>query len=101
MSAIAIGASIPTNIVTAEQLAVWVGLLLNYINPTLSTLESSNNPQKQFQTLLFEGADNNQYLNLRMTIKLDPTYVSDRSVKLWMKAMEASNVAVPAAFSSN
>lgn len=101
MTTINLATSIPSNIATLEQLHVWTGLSLGYLNPTLAVLESANNPQKSVQTQIFQAADDYNYLLIRSLIRYDPNFVSDRTKKLWMFAQDLSNVALPAGFSAN
>lgn len=101
MSPINLATQIPSNIVTLEQLHLWSGLALSYVNPTIAVLETANDPQKALQTQLFRAADDLQYSLVRATIKMDGNYVFDRTKKLWMFAQDFSNVAIPAGFSAN
>lgn len=101
MSSLVISTSIPTNINTLERSLAWAGLLYSVVNPTLSVLETANNPQKVAQAQIFEAADNTYRLLVRATIPLDSAFISDRSQKLWMFGQETSNTAIPAAFTVN
>lgn len=101
MSSLVIATSIPTNINTLETLIAWAGLTYAFTTPTLSVNESLNNPQKVAQAQIFQDATNAYRILVRASLPLDPTFVSDRSKKLWMFAQESSNVAIPAGYSAN
>lgn len=101
MSALAIGTQIPSNINTVETALAWSGLAFAFLNPTISVLETINNPQRVAQAQIFQAADNTYRLLIRATLPLDPNFISDRTKKLWMFSQEASNVIIPAAYSAN
>lgn len=92
---------IPTNINTLERLALWTGLALARINPTLAALEAENaSPEKVAQVLFFRAADNNLRCIVRLSIVVDPTY-DVQTRKFWENAQELSNVTLPAGFNAN
>ena len=101
MSSLVISTSIPTNINTVETNLAWAGLLFATLNPTLTVLETVNNPQKVAQAQIFQAADNTYRLLIRATLPLDANFISDRTKKLWMFTQESSNTAIPAAYTAN
>jgi hypothetical protein len=101
MSALVIGTQIPTSINTLERNLAWAGLALAYLNPTLTVLETVNNPQKVAQAQIFQAADNTYRLLIRATLPIADTFISDRSQKLWMFTQETANIVIPAGYSAN
>lgn len=94
-------ANLPSNINTVERLALWSGLLLSRLNPTLSVLEVANaTPEKAAQISFFRAADNSLRVNIRLSIPIDGTYETQVR-KFWENAQELSNTAIPTAFTSN
>lgn len=101
MTTITIPAQIPSNIALLEQHMAWSALALDFLNPTIAVLETPERAEKCAQTSIFQAADNTYRLLVRATLPLDPTYVSDRSKKLWMFVQELSNTSLPSGFTSN
>lgn len=101
MTILVLGTDIPSNINTLERLHAWSGFALAFLNPTLAVLETPNSPQKVAQSQIFQATDNTNRLLVRATLVLPDDYVSDRTIKLWMRTLEFSNVALPAAFKVN
>lgn len=101
MTTLVISTGIPTNINTVERNLAWAGLLFATLNPTLTVLETANNPQKVAQAQIFQDAANQYRLLVRATLPLDANFISDRTKKLWMFTDETSNVVIPAAYSAN
>lgn len=92
---------IPTNINTVEKLHAWSGLLLASVNPTRQILETENTTEfvaRYFVAIAFEGSTR---LVERVSLPVDPTYVSDRTRKFWDFVQELSNTSIPASFLSN
>lgn len=101
MTTLNISTDIPSNINTLERLQAWVGYTLSVINPTLAVLETPQSAQKVAQSQIFQASDNTNRLLVRSCLILPADYISDRTVKIWMKAEEFSNVAIPPAFKVN
>ena len=102
MTALNIGTDIPTNINTLERLAAWVGLALRRVNPTLAVVEVPEaSPEKVAQAAVVQADDGSTRLFIRLSIKFDPAYSEDNTIKLWEHAQEFSNTELPAAFKSN
>lgn len=92
---------LPASINSLEKLALWVGLALNRLNPTLAHLEDPNIvPEKAAQMAIRRFEDGNEYMIIRVAIKLDETYKTDNSRKIWTFAEDLSNVALLAGFKS-
>ncbi|KAM3090541.1 hypothetical protein ACKFKF_34685 [Phormidesmis sp. 146-12] len=101
MTTINLATDIPNSIVTLEQLHAWTSLTLGVLNPTLAVLEAADRAEFVVQTGVYKVADNTNRLLTRASISLDPSFMSDRSKKLWMFAQEFSNIAIPAGFKDN
>ena len=102
MSALTIGADIPTNINSVEELVAWSVLLAAYLNGGIQVLEvAGESPQPVAQFSLAKAADDTTRLIARVSVKIDPNYVNDRTKKLWEHAMEWSTAAIPSNFKAN
>lgn len=101
MTAINISSQVPSQIDLLERHLAWSALALDFLNPTLAVLETPERAEKCVQTSLFQAADNTYRLLVRATLEVDPTYVNDRTKKLWMFVKELNNVAIPTGFTSN
>ena len=101
MTAIVIANSIPSNVNTLERLHAWSGYALAFVNPTLGVLETPDRAEKVAQAAIFQAADNTYRLLTRCCLPVDPEFMTDRSKKAWMFINEASNVVLPAGFTSN
>jgi hypothetical protein len=92
---------IPSNINTLEKLHAWSALGLATCNPTKQILETENTTEftcRYFVALAYEGSTR---LVDRVSIPIDPLYLSDKSKKFWEFAQEISNTALPATFKAN
>lgn len=90
---------IPSQINTLERLATWSIMALRRTNPTLTVIEIANQiSEKAAQTALVEADDNTIRFIGRVSIELPSDYAEDNTVKLWAKAKELSNTALPEAF---
>ena len=102
MSTLTIGTDITTNINTLEKLAGWVILCSNNIDSGVEVVEEVGQlPQSVAQATVGQAADATYRLSGRYSIKLDPTFMSDRTKKLWEFAMDWSTASIPAAFKAN
>lgn len=89
------------NIATVEQLHVYTGMLLNRMNSNLKVLETQDGSVFAAEFNIFTIADGSQRVITRTSLKIDPTYNSDKTKKLWMFVEELTNTAIPAGFLSN
>lgn len=101
MTAINIATQIPNSIVTLEQLVVWGIVTLGRVNPTTAVLETDTRAELAVQTGVFSAADETTRFMGRVSIELDPAFMSNRDKKFWMFAEEFGDVQVPAAYTSN
>lgn len=101
MSTLVLGTDIPSNINTLERLIAWSGYSLAFCNPTLGVVETATRTEKVAQALIFQAADDTYRLLVRACLPVNPDFMTDRSVKIWMHTQELSNVALPAGFKTN
>ncbi len=90
---------IPPSIATVEQLAVWVGTLLDNVTGTKQIKEQENSLlvyAAQFQ--IFRAADETVRCIIRQSIELDPLYVADQTKKSWMFARPLTTAEIPLGF---
>ena len=99
MTSIDITTDIPSSINTLERLAMWSLMALRRVNPTLSIIEIANQPaEKAAQTALVQADDNTIRFIGRVSLEIPNDYAEDNSVKLWIKAKELSNTALPESY---
>jgi len=92
MTTITLASSIPSSINTLERLHVWSGYALAFVNPTLGVLETPDRAEKVAQAAIFQAADDTYRVLVRACIPIDKAFMNDRSIKVWMNALELSNV---------
>ncbi|NJO60383.1 MAG: glucose-6-phosphate dehydrogenase [Richelia sp. RM2_1_2] len=91
-------ADIPTEIDTVENLAIWVGLVLQKINPDQTALEGAGPAQKVAQLGLFQVEQTNQTrVIVRQSIEIQEDFTYDGG-KLWQQAVPFSNNSIPSPF---
>ncbi len=98
-------ADIPASVDTVEKLAVWLGNLLNYLNPAASAVEGTsendlvNVRSAQFFPYLIKKSSTEQDWQIvtRQSIAIDPNWQTGES-KIWSYAQEISTLAIPASF---
>lgn len=100
MTALNIATQIPSSIVTLEQLVAWGALTLSRMYPDKSVLESETVRELSVQAGIFTSAEETTQLLLRLSLKLDPAYITDTR-KLWMSVDELGSGNIPASFTSN
>ncbi|MEH2448946.1 MAG: glucose-6-phosphate dehydrogenase [Nostoc sp.] len=101
MTAINIATDIPFAINTLEKLAVWSGLTLANINPSLTAIEGVGYTERVSQAgIFYVQADNKYRALIRNSIQMSPDYLAG-GAKLWTFAQDLSNTAIPAIFKSN
>ncbi|PLZ95294.1 glucose-6-phosphate dehydrogenase [Fischerella thermalis CCMEE 5268] len=101
MTAINIATDIPSAINTLEKLAVWSGLALANINPSLTAIEGVGYTERVSQAGIFYiQADNKYRCLIRHSIPMSADYLAG-GAKQWTFAQELSNTAIPAIFKSN
>lgn len=102
MTTINIGTDIPTSINTLERLAAWSIMALRRVNPTQKVLEvADTTPVNAAQAALIQADDGSVRFFGRVSISVESDYAEDNVNKLWMKAEELSNTALPEAFKTN
>lgn len=93
---------IPSQINTLERLAMWSLMALRRVNPTLSIIEIANVPaEKAAQTALVQADDNTIRFIGRVSLEIPNDYADNSTEKLWTKAKELSNTALPEAYKQN
>lgn len=101
MTALNIATDIPSQINTVEKLAVWVGMLLTNINPSLTAIEGVGYTERVAQSGNFYIQADNKYRNLtRTSIPMSSDHLAG-GAKMWTYAQEISQTAIPATFRSN
>lgn len=101
MSELDIANDIPSQINTLERLIAWGGYALAFTNPSIGVVEAVNRTERAAQAMIFQAADNSYRILVRACMPLDPTFMTDRTVKLWQHTQELSNVVIPAGYKSN
>ena len=102
MTVIDPGTQIPASINTLERLAMWALMGLRRVNPTLSIIEVANQPaEKVAQTALVQADNNTIRFIGRVSLEIPSDYADDNTEKLWMKALELSNTAIPTAYTQD
>jgi hypothetical protein len=102
MTVFASSTDLPSAINSLEKLAMWVGLLMTRINPTIAILEDPGYaPERMCQAQIRRCDDGKEYCIVRISIPLDEAYKSDITRKLWTFASDISNVSIPTGFKSN
>jgi len=101
MTAIAIATQIPSQIVTAEQLAGWAGLALAYTYPELVAIEGSGYSERCAQgNIFYIPSDNRDRLIIRLSLPISADFRAGGR-KTWMYIQELGNTQLPAAFTGN
>ncbi|WP_017652559.1 hypothetical protein [Fortiea contorta] len=101
MTTINLSTDIPSAINTLEKLAVWSGLTLANINPSLTAIEGVGYTERVSQAgIFYVQADNKYRALIRQSIQMSPDYLAG-GAKLWTFAQELSNTAIPAIFKAN
>ena len=99
MTIINVATDIPSDINTLERLAMWTLMALRRVNPTLSVIEIANVPSERVaQTALVQADDNTIRFIGRVSLEIPNDYADDNTKKLWTKAKELSNTALPEAY---
>lgn len=101
MSSLVLATGIPSNINTLERVLAWSGYTLAFCNPTVGVVEAVNRTEKAAQAIIFQAADDSYRILIRACLPVNPNFMNDRTVKIWQHTQELSNVAIPAAFSTN
>ena len=95
-------AQIPSNINTVEKLHAWSALCLRAVNGPKSVIESEGYlPERVAQVPITETPNEGIRLGVRVSIKLDPSFASDKTKKLWEFAEELTVGPLPNGFGSN
>lgn len=101
MTAIQIS-DIPSTATTSlERLVAWGVLALNRVNPDGETIEESGITIKTSQVGVIIDNFGQPRLIGRVSIQLDQDYASNSATKLWAKAQELSQVAIPTNYTSD
>lgn len=91
----------PTALTSLESLTAWCLLALNRINPDGEAIEEPGVTVKTAQVGLIIDNFGNPRLIGRASIQLSPDYASDTSSKLWAKAEDLGNVALPSTYTTD
>jgi hypothetical protein len=83
-----------------EKVALWAFLGLSRINGNLKIAEDGTEYVQAVQVTLYVNTLGEPVITVRGTFKLDPSYSSDTTTKLWAKTLELSNAAMPSTFTS-
>lgn len=101
MTALNPATDIPSQINTLEKLAVWVGMAMANINPSLTVIEGVGYTERACQSNIFYvAADDAHRALIRQSIKMDAAYQAG-GLKMWMFAQELSTNPIPSIFKSN
>lgn len=101
MSVLNIATDIPSQINTLEKLAVWSGLALANINPSLTAIEGQGYTERVSQAgVYYVQADAKYRVLIRHSIQMSADYLAG-GAKLWTFAQDISNTAIPAIFKAN
>lgn len=94
-------AQIPATASTSlERIALWAFLALSRINGNLKVAEDGTEYVQAIQVTAYINTLGEPVITVRGTFRLDPTYSSDLTTKLWAKALELSNATMPSSFTS-
>jgi hypothetical protein len=101
MTALSIATDIPSNIVTLEQLAVWVSNCLTNLNQNVTAVEGINYSQNASQSGNFYVAavDTTRHIG-RQSIEMDSSYLIG-GAKPWIYAKELSQKPLTSAMKTN
>lgn len=96
---------IPDSVDTVEKLALWLGNLLNYLNPSASAVEGTSEEDlesvrsAQFFPYLIKksSTEQNWQVVTRQSITINPDWQTGEN-KIWTYAQEISTSSIPAAF---
>jgi hypothetical protein len=101
MTALNIATQIPSNIVTLEQLAVWVANCLANLNSNVTALEGVNFAQNAaIASVFYIGASDSSRHIGRQSIGMASDYLVG-GAKPWMYAQELSSKVLTPAMTSN
>ena len=92
---------IPNQIDSMEELAAWVTLWLSKVNPTRAITEAlGENPQRVAESFILTADDGTQRLISRVSLELNPNWVSDTSNPIWLHAKEFENIDLTSDFTN-
>jgi len=91
---------IPSSCNTAEKLAVWVIGLLQTINPNNAVMTERNVTQFNASAGAYKIADGTSVFAGNIIIPINPLYLSN-TTKIWVNAIDLSNVALPVSYTTN
>lgn len=94
---------IPTNINSVERMNLWAILLYKKImgNKKYEEVEGQGATVNYVETFYQQVGDGRTFAVMRVAIPLSDDYATDTTVKLWMKAADAVDAALPAAYTTN
>ena len=94
--------NIPSSATTSlERLGAWVVLALARVNPDFDVLEEEASRTRAAQVGIIVDSTGVPRLVGRISIALDADYATDSTSKLWAKALELSQTALPSGFTTN
>lgn len=92
---------LPAEINTVENLAIWVGLVLQKINPSQTALEGVGPAQKVAQIGIFQVEQTGQTrVVVRQSIEIEEDFIYDGK-KLWEQGLPFSSNPIPDPFLNN
>lgn len=101
MTVLNISTDIPTGINSLEKLAVWLGALMQRINPTKEAREVPYaDPERCAQYYFLKDDDGVSRVVIRISIPINGDFAASTS-KFWNHGMDLSNTDIPAAFKTN
>lgn len=81
-----------------ERLASYSVLALARVNPDTRVLEVAGESTKAVEATVIPADDGSYRLVCRISLKLDPDYAVDTATPFYLKALELTNIEVPAGF---
>jgi hypothetical protein len=93
---------LPSGVNTLEKLSLWVALAMRAANGSKAVVEAEGLfPERVAQVPMVETPNDGLRFICRISLKMDPTFVADKSKKLWEFAEETTLGAIGATFTSN
>lgn len=91
--------NLPTSATSSvERLAAYALLLLHRLNPDLSVLEVAGQATRALQVSIITDSTGTDRIVGRLSIPLDPAYITDTTLPLWSFADDLSNTTIPDGF---
>jgi hypothetical protein len=95
-------AELPSNIVTVEQLAIWVNNVLVAVNGNKAVVEAQNTvPELVAQYNVYQTPNDGVRQLVRLNIPMDPALFVNNTKRYWLHAKEMTVGSIPAEFTAN